>query len=445
MPVFATHSERYLAARCVDGGAALGAVVAHLGTDGAAALEDAEAHAALSVAVRLFEAGRPVSRSTVRLELIQAGAFFGDEAYGRLLGAGFEEEDLAYHLEAVAQAHAIRKAHAIFERGAYQMQNGISTPEKIGAIGEAAASLLLASEEKAGETGEDIASDIEAMLDRTAERRRVRHTSMFRSLNGLFRGYTIGRLAIIAAETNHGKSTFADWEAINTARRCHASGEGQVLIYDIENTPEEKARRIVSMLSGVATPAIEDHMEGARWMTEREEKRVAAAAAELRTLPLRIAQESSSRAIYADAYARSLSVPVSLVVVDYAQILHEPGGTLREQIIHGTQHLHQLARTLHCPVLLCSQVTLPKDYSGPPRLKDLAESSALKNFAATVLSLYHAHTEWGQKGHDLSTCEYADDEYTVSILKHKGPGAGRRARLFYDPRTLRIADTRSII
>lgn len=441
MPVRRTHSERYVAARCIDSAEDLSRTLRRLGEKAPDLFADPDAHAALATTFRLLRAGMPVSRSTVRAEMKAGGVFPGEAWYGELLGEAFDDADLDYHLGAIEQAHAVRCAYTIASEATYTFQNGTALPDKVDAISTAAAGLLKAGRIGGASRGAaEMADLLEAQFAEDSAPTTVRMPSMFQALNKAFRGYVLGRIAIIAAETNHGKSTFADWEAINTARRCRAAGRGQVLIYDIENTPEQKNHRLLSMISGVSLDALEDHQEGVRRLAAGHAAAVRRGLDELRSLPLSVGSASTSADIYADAYAASLSGDVALITVDYAQVMQEPGASIREQVIHGVQTLHDLAHRLGCAVLLCSQVTLPKDYSGAPRIKDLAESSALKNFAATVLALHHPATEWAQKGYETSEASPAEDLYTVHIRKHKGRGGRHPVTLHYEPARLLLRD-----
>lgn len=440
------HSERYVAARCVLSLEDLGQTLTALGADAASLFADPGCHGVVAVAVRLLLGGQPVSRSTVRLEMKAQGIFPGDEWFSALSGEAIEEGDLAYHLGAIRQAHAVRQASDIVGAAQQIFLNGSPLSSKVDAIGHAASELLQASRtSEVAQTGAAIADANEELFLTDCEAQTVRHRSMYHALNTAFAGYVVGRIALCMAESNHGKTTFADWEAINAARLFRSAAEHggpkrTVRIYDVENTPGEKHRMLIAKLAGLSPRRLEEHVEGRRRLTPEEREAVRRALAELRTLPLSVSQASSAEEIYADAYAASLAAPVGFVVVDYAQVLTDKAPSKREQVMQSAQTLHDMARRLKSVVLVGSQVTLPKDYTGAPRIHDVAESRDLYKVAATVLALYHPAAEWEQKGYEGADGHDPQD-YRVYVRKHKGEvRMGGCAALRFDTRRLAITD-----
>ena len=87
--------------------------------------------------------------------------------------------------------------------------------------------------------------------------------------------------------------------------------------------------------------------------------------------------------------------PLDFVLVDYIQLMHVDGFTLREnrvqEISHITRYLKQLAGELNCPLVAASQLSraVENRSSRRPVLSDLRESGSLEQDADAVLFLWN--------------------------------------------------------
>ena len=194
-------------------------------------------------------------------------------------------------------------------------------------------------------------------------------------------------LVIVGAKSSHGKTTFA----INVAVYALLQGQ-RVACFSLEMTRERVAGRIVSMRSGVNSNAIMRQC-----LPPHELERTHQTITEL--------QQSVADNFYFDnRNAHDISAlqmmirqlvkaqGVSLVVIDYAQLVEAPAAHAYEtdnKLLADLSHkLHNLARDLHVCILLLSQVN--RSVTGMPTLSCLRGSGEMEEAADMVLLLYNA-------------------------------------------------------
>jgi replicative DNA helicase len=207
------------------------------------------------------------------------------------------------------------------------------------------------------------------------------------SLDQLFAGGLYhGTLNVLAARPSAGKSTLA----MNIVHNVAMQGIPSV-IFSLEVGNTDIVKNLLSKVSGVNSYHIRrgDYDQAAF-------QGIKGAAERLRTLPIYLcdAQILSSARLFSAARKVKYRHNVQLIVIDYLQLMEgDPDANSREEkVAKLSRSCKQLAKELHIPVLLLSQLNrdvdsrMRKDHR--PRLSDLRESGAIEQDADTVTFIH---------------------------------------------------------
>jgi replicative DNA helicase len=201
-----------------------------------------------------------------------------------------------------------------------------------------------------------------------------------------------GELCIIAAGTGRGKTDFAMNVAYNTAK----AGKG-VAVFSLEMSREQVVNRLAALAGGF-NRAIVRH-EPTQWQIST----MAAGYGTVADMPLYIRDSSAATVAAIEAGVRRIQTrhDVSLVVVDYLQLVTGRGQTRNEQVGSVARGLKVLASTLKVSVLCPCQFSRDHQKAGAkPQLHDLRESGDIEQAANVVLFL-HGETKYTQDPAEL--------------------------------------------
>ena len=200
-------------------------------------------------------------------------------------------------------------------------------------------------------------------------------------LDALTGGFQPGELVVIAARPSVGKTTFGLQVALNAGAQERAS-----LFFSSEMSAMQLADRAVSALGKVSTAALRRPKE------MRDEDWSAVTLGVQRGVPLPIWIDDSNGVSAIDIAARTRQVNaerrLSCIVIDYLQIMGHPKEDRRDLAIGATTAaLKALAKQLHIPVLLLSQLSRDGD-NNRPTLRHLRDSGAIEQDADVVVFLH---------------------------------------------------------
>lgn len=306
-------------------------------------------------------------------------------------------------------------------------------------VDEAMSTLLDTKRQGGGSvfTSEDLAEGIVTLLDDTEQEQLFLPTG-FPVLDRRVDGLHVGRLNVVAARTNHGKSALADQIALNVAKRQN----GRVIKFDLENSDAEKHLRLAANLSGVPAQKITRHSQGKTELTDSERNDVKQAAAQVRELPLTVDTSSSVDAEYVRArlQAEQSRGEIDLVIVDDIGNMTSTGAEdQRDQASDSIIGLHHLAKDENVCVVAINQINRQalNHANGYPHLHHLKWTGAAEEKPAMVVMLHHELAHW--ESTDRASGQRPDPhELQVFVRKNKGPQG--QVQLHMDKETLRIKD-----
>lgn len=236
-------------------------------------------------------------------------------------------------------------------------------------------------------------------------------------LDRLIQPATGGDLIVVAARPSVGKTVFAEIVADNWAFEA----DKPVLFVSVEMRLSALIDRAVSRWSGIPTQRL---LRG--HLSDNEEALARETLERRRDVKIWYADDpmATSTAVRAHAARASLqSDGLQGIIVDYLQLLKDPGDNDNQRVGSISRNLKGIAREFDVPMIALSQLSRAPELRGGrhnrPRLSDLRDSGAIEQDADLVFGLY-------RDGSDLE----------VHILKNRQGPAGISVDLYFDNDTV---------
>ena len=233
--------------------------------------------------------------------------------------------------------------------------------------------------------------------------------SGFSAVDAKIHGLNRSDLILLAARPGVGKSSFALNMALNVAKRG-----GTVAVFSLEMSREQLAMRLLS-----SEALVENNRLRTGLLRETDWEKIAGAATVLNRLDVRIDDNPLLSVADMNAKCRRLD-SLSLVVVDYLQLMTSAGGSSRggenrQQVVSDmSRMLKIMAKELNVPVICLSQLSRANEKRDDkrPMLSDLRESGAIEQDADIVLFLYRDdyYNEDSEK-HNIAECIVAKNRH----------------------------------
>lgn len=215
-----------------------------------------------------------------------------------------------------------------------------------------------------------------------------RNVTTFASVDRVARPLRPSQLVVVAARPAMGKTSWALQLAMHAAR-TYGAERGPVVFFSLEMTREQVYDRLIAMSGPFHVSAVSDlSLRGEAW------DRFMKVNGQLGDLPLEV--DDSSDLTIREIRNRCRKIKrqrggVSLVVIDYLQIMKAPRAENRNnELSILTREAKNLAKYLHCPVVLLSQLSREVEKRKPPRpmMSDVRDSGAIEAEADRVYLLY---------------------------------------------------------
>lgn len=207
-------------------------------------------------------------------------------------------------------------------------------------------------------------------------------------------------LHVLAARPGMGKTALAMQILMNVARRK----EGLCLFFSYEMGRFELIDRC---LANAAKIPLDKLTINADSVEPDEISRLMEATSEILEYPLQIIEPTNRSVGDLCASARRKAsqkrLPISMIVVDYLQIMSFKGDDVNRGYGEITTALHNLYKELACPILLLSQINraCTKSADKRPKASQLRDSGAIESDADSVTLLYRDevyHDDSDEKG-----------------------------------------------
>lgn len=236
-------------------------------------------------------------------------------------------------------------------------------------------------------------------------------------------------LIVLAARPGMGKTALALNIAFNVAnevfnKRGPTSLQGPVAFFSLEMSADQLASRALSFSAEVGFSKIRNGN-----IKEDEFNRIAEHSRAIGSMPLFIDDTPDITVSGIRTRARRLkrlSGGLSLIVIDYIQLLNSPGGRKVEnrvqEVSEITRGLKILAKELEVPVISLSQLSRSVESRDDktPQLSDLRESGSIEQDADMVLFIYReAYYLENKTQKDVNSEEYNEWKAKLERVKNR--------------------------
>ncbi len=378
----------------------------------------------------LFDANQPIDAVTVSEALRRSGALdrIGGVGYlTQLIDSVPTASNIEYYAD-IVEEHALRRR--LLRTGGDIGALATTMDDPISQVLDRAEQAVFAvSERRIGEGLAPIDPLLGPAIERAEELNRLGSevtgiSTGFRDLDRKLAGLHPTNLVVIAGRPGMGKSTLA----LNIAQNV-AVHDKPVAIFSLEMSREEIVSRMLC-----STGRIDSQRLRTGRLNDSDFTKLQTAANVLYKKPVFVDDSPGLTVTEIRAKARRMRrrPGLSLIVVDYLQLMQGSGGENRQQeIAEISRSLKSLARELEVPVIACSQLnrSLEAREDKRPRLGDLRESGAIEQDADVVMFIYRHEYYHPEAQETRGTAE-------VAIAKHRQGATGRIDMTFLPEFTL---------
>lgn len=259
---------------------------------------------------------------------------------------------------------------------------------------------------------------IRPVIERTKEKGWGETDGLPTGYHGIDKGGAMGKsdLIIVAGRPSMGKTAFAMNIAHNVAGRGTAVG-----VFSLEMSDDSLAFRTLSFLTGISGVAIKNKQLSPHRLSELYDQ-----AYNAEGIPIYFDFSPSPTVAEIRRNARRMVSKhgCELLVIDYLGLMTMPRAERNDLAVSmTTKALKALAKELHVPVMLLSQLSRKCEErdNKRPMLSDLRDSGGIEQDADTVLMVYRGHM------YDKN-----EDENAVEILirkRREGPTGEVKMRM----------------
>lgn len=341
--------------------------------------------------VALTERREPIDVVTLSQQLRSLGLYDesgGMENLGRLASIVPSAANVAYYAKVVREMalrrNVIHEATEVIS-SAFELQGDVDefldqVEKKILGVSDTRAGASFA---RVGDVVQESIKMVEKLYD---EKQPVTGIPTgFVDLDRLTAGFQPSDLVIIAARPAMGKTSLA----LTIGQHVGVSIHKPVAVFSLEMSKEQLVLRMLCSEARVNSSKVRTGHLG-----ERDFPRLVDAASKIAEAPIFIDDTPALTVTEVRAKCRRLhrEYPLSLVVVDYLQLLRSPAYShSREQEISDiSRSLKALAKELHVPVIALSQLNRSVESRNDkrPLMSDLRESGAIEQDADLIMFIY---------------------------------------------------------
>ncbi|MDO9452209.1 MAG: replicative DNA helicase [Stagnimonas sp.] len=206
----------------------------------------------------------------------------------------------------------------------------------------------------------------------------------FTRFDEMTNGLHAGDLIIVAGRPSMGKTSFA----MNIAEYAALDKKLPVLVFSMEMSAEQLGIRVVSSFGRVDQQKLRTGQ-----MDDMDWSKFSSAMGMIQEAPLFIDETGGLSPLDLRSRARRVAGRhgLSLIVVDYIQLMQVPGSENRtNEISEISRSLKSLAKELNVPIIALSQLnrSLENRDEKRPRMSDLRESGSIEQDADVIVFLF---------------------------------------------------------
>lgn len=303
----------------------------------------------------------------------------------RLAGAAISSFAAPDYARLVVDAWSRRTAIEAMRKGAEALSSGDDLSQAVAGVVQ---SLYALPREAAKEPTMSLVRATTMALEQANEAYQGRGDMLatgIGSLDRIIHGMAPGDFMVLGGATSMGKTSVA----LHMAQNVATAGK-HVAFVSLEMSPEQLANRLISAQTRIAYTAI----RSAETMEEDDFRKWIEGGRGVSSLPITIIPRHvrDVAGIHAACRMAATSAPLSLIVVDYAQLVRAEGKGIYEQMTAVSIGLKTMAGLMGVPVIGLVQLKreIEQRDNKRPQLTDIKESGQFENDADQVV---FAHRE----------------------------------------------------
>lgn len=344
----------------------------------------------------VYQAIRSLAVSGQAIDAVTVFAQLGGESehLKEIIQGAIETCPNPYHIESyvfvVSQAARLRRLMAAASQISDIVAQASISPEveedieaMVSLVFRAASKRARSNVAKVSDVAEEIGADIERLVSGPEEIQGI--SWGMPSLDKILGPLSGGLLVIVAARPSLGKSAFVTQLALRAA----TEETGRVIIFSLEMSKKELVYRLLALQGRVTLTALRRGE-----VSDKDLDRSKRTLKELSNLDLVIDDDPylDISSLRTRLMREKLTGDLSLVVIDYLQLMAAPGGrrSRYEEISDISRGLKLLSSELEIPFVVVSQLSRAPELRADrmPQLSDLRESGAIEQDADQVLFLW---------------------------------------------------------
>ena len=231
-----------------------------------------------------------------------------------------------------------------------------------------------------------VVEKIEALYGRDDKNEVTGLATGFADLDRMTTGLQPGDLVILAARPSMGKTSLA----LNIAEHVGVNLAKPVVVFSLEMINEQLGLRLMSAMSKIHAQRVRTGR-----IYDNEWDRITGALKRVHDAPIYLDEDASITPTELRTRARRIHREcggLSLIVIDYLQLMRlgERNDNRAQELGDITRGLKHLAKELHCPVIVLSQLNrgLESRPCKRPIMSDLKDSGSIEQDADIVLFVY---------------------------------------------------------
>jgi len=378
---------------------------------------------------KLYEANRPIDAMLVREELIKGQLLEeigGIEYLAAILSsvpnaangahyAGIVREKALLRQLIAASSDILREAYSPHETAEIVLENA---EKKIFAIAERKVAGQLTRME-------DVLHEVFEMIENRGQR--GVETGFF-ELDDMLNGLQKSEMLIVAARPSMGKTAFA----MNIIEHVSADSLLPCAVFSLEMSKQQLAQRMLC-----SRGQIDAHKLRKGMLQAHEYAHLANVVGELAKAPIWVDDSAGLTPLDLRAKARRLKLQqdVKLIMIDYMQLMDNPGPESRQQQISEiSRGIKQVARELNVPVIALSQLNRASEGRDGhrPRMSDLRESGSIEQDADVIMLLHR------EDYYRMSEPDFVPDNIAEVIIAKQRNGPTGTVKLTFMNKTTRF-------
>jgi replicative DNA helicase len=381
------------------------------------------------IIVKLYESNRPTDTVIVREELIKR------QLLDEVGGTGY----LAQLLNTVpSAAHGAHYAGIVREKAMLRqlisasndiLRNAYAPHESADIVLDKAEKLIFdIAEKKVSGSMTHLETVLLEVFESIENRGQRGLETGFIEVDEMLNGLQKGEMIIVAARPSMGKTAFA----MNLIEGVAREGGHPCAVFSLEMSKQQLAQRMLCSRGNVDAHKL---LKGS--LTAQDFQKLAVTVGELAKAPIWVDDAPGLTILEFRAKARRLKMQhdVKMIMIDYLQLMDNPGAESRQQAIGDiSRGIKAVARELMIPIVTLSQLNRGSEGRDGhrPRMSDLRESGSIEQ-DADVIALLHREDYYR-----LQEPDFVPDNIAEVIIAKQRNGPTGTVRLAFNNKSTRF-------